>query len=189
MRERRAVFRLVMAVMVLTGLACGPCNLLSREQPTPSHQVAVSTEAAGQLESRIQQNLSGQPEQPFILRMTDTELTSLLRTKLAGYDGAPVENLVIWFTKGKMYATGRLANGLPVSADLFLIASPRIVDGKVVVEIEELTAGALPLPAFVLDAVTRSLNETINETQTGVDITAMEILEGEAILKGYRKQP
>ena len=189
MRERQAVFRLAIAAMILTGLACGPCNLLSREQPTPSHQVAVSTEAAGQLESRIEQNLSGQPEQPFILRLTDTELTSLLSSKLAEYDESPVEDLVIWFTKGKMFATGRLASGMPVSASLYMIASPRIQDGKVVVEIEELSAGSLPLPSFLLEAVTRSLNETINETQMDVDITAMEILEGEAILKGYRRQP
>lgn len=97
--------------------------------------------------------------------------------------------MVIWFTKGKMFATGRLANGMPVSANLYMIASPRIQDGKVVVEIEELSAGSLPLPSFLLEAVTSSLNETINETQMDVDITAMEILEGEAILKGYRRQP
>jgi len=188
-RERQAILRLVIAVMALAGLACGPCNLLSREQPTPSHQVAVSTEAAGQLESRIQQNLSGQPEQPFILRMTDAELTSLLGTKLAQYDESPVENLVVWFTKGKLYATGRLGNVVPISANMYVIASPRIQDGRIVIEIEKLSAGSVPIPGFVLDAVTRSLNETIYETQLDVEITALEILEGEAILRGYRKQP
>jgi uncharacterized protein YpmS len=188
-RERQAILRLVVAVLALAGLACGPCNLLSREQPTPSHQVAVSTEAAGQLESRIEQNLSGQPEQPFILRMTDAELTSLLDTKLAQYDESPVENLVVWFTKGKLFATGRLTNVVPMSANLYMIASPRIEDGKVVIEIEKLSAGTLPIPGFVLSAITRTLNETINETQLDVEITAMEILEGEAILKGYRKRP
>jgi hypothetical protein len=188
-RERHVIIRLAVAVLALASLACGPCNLLSREQPTPSHQVTVSTEAASQLESRIQQNLSGQPEQPFILRMTDAELTSLLDTKLAGYDESPVSNLVIWFTKGKLYATARLTNVVPVSASLFVVASPRIQDGKVVIDIEKLSAGALPIPGFALNAITRSLNETIGETQLGVEITAMEILEGEAILKGYRKQP
>jgi len=188
-RERQAILRLVIAVMALAGLACGPCNLLSREQPTPSHQVSVSTEAAGQLESRIEQNLSGQPEQPFILRMTDAELTSLLDAKLSQYEESPVENLVVWFTKGKLYATGRLSNVVPVSANLYVIASPRIQSGKVVIEIEQLSAGSVPVPGFVLDAITRSLNETINETQLDVEITALEILEGEAILRGYRKQP
>ena len=121
--------------------------------------------------------------------MTDAELTSLLGAKLAQYDESPVENLVVWFTKGKLYATGRLGNVVPISANMYVIASPRIQDGRIVIEIEKLSAGSVPIPGFVLDAVTRSLNETINETQLDVEITALEILEGEAILKGYRKQP
>jgi uncharacterized protein YpmS len=121
--------------------------------------------------------------------MTDAELTSLLGTKLAQYDESPVENLVVWFTKGKLYATGRLGNVVPISANMYVIASPRIQDGRIVIEIEKLSAGSVPIPGFVLDAVTRSLNETIYETQLDVEITALEILEGEAILRGYRKQP
>ena len=189
MREREVMIRLAIAMLALAGLACGPCNLLSREQPTPPHRVVVSTEASGQLESRIQQNLSGQPGQPFILRMTDAELTSLLVTKLAQYGEPPVDALMVWFTRGKLYATGRLANVVPISVRLFMIASPRVQDGKVVMDIEQLSAGSLPVPGVALNAITRSLNETINELQLGVEVNAMEILEGEAIVKGYRKQP
>jgi hypothetical protein len=181
------MIRLAIAVLALAGLACGPCNLLSREQPTPPHRVVVSTEASSQLESRIQQNLSGQPGQPFILRMTDAELTSLLVTKMAQYDEPPVSDLVVWFTRGKLYATGQLTNVVPVSVRLFMIASPRIQDGKVVMEIEQLSAGSLPVPGVALDAITRSLNETIDELQLGVEVNAIEILEGEAIVTGSRK--
>ena len=188
LREQRLI-RLVMAVLVLAGLACGPCNVLSPDQPTPPHRVVVSAEAAGQLESRIEQNLGGQPGQPFILRMTDAELTSLLATKMAQYGKAPVDSLIVWFTRGKLYATGRLANVVPVSVRLFVVASPRILDGKVVMDIEQMSAGSFPVPGFVLDAITRSLNETINELQLGVEVNAMEILEGEAIVKGLRTQP
>ena len=188
LREQRLI-RLVIAVLALAGLACGPCNVLSPDQPTPPHRVVVSAEAAGQLESRIEQNLGGQPGQPFILRMTDAELTSLLATKMAQYGKAPVDSLIVWFTRGKLYATGRLANVVPVSVRLFVVASPRILDGKVVMDIEQMSAGSFPVPGFVLDAITRSLNETINELQLGVDVNAMEILEGEAIVKGNRTQP
>jgi hypothetical protein len=188
LKERRLI-RLVIAVLALAGLACGPCSLLSRELPTPPHRVVVSTEAAGQLESRIEQNLGGQPGQPFILRMTDAEVTSLLATKMAQYGQAPVDDLIVWFTRGKLYATGRLANVVPVSVRLFVVASPRILDGKVVMDIEQMSAGSFPVPGLVLDAITRSLNETINELQLGVEVNAIEILEGEAIVKGLRTQP
>jgi uncharacterized protein YpmS len=149
----------------------------------------VSTEASSQLESRIEQNLNGQPGQPFILRMTDAELTSLLATKLAEYGDAPVDDVSVWFTRGKLYATGRLSNVIPVSVRLSMIASPRIQDGKVIMEIEEMSAGSVPLPPGALDAVTRSLNETIDELQLGVEVSAVEILEGEAIIQGTREGP
>lgn len=189
MHRRHAILRLAIAALALMSLACGPCGLLSGDQPTPSHQVTVSTEAAAQLESRIQQNLSGQPGQPFILRMTDAELTSLLDAKLAQNGEPPVQDLLVWFTKGKLYSTGQLTNVVPVSVSLYMVASPRIQSGKVVVDVEKLSVGSVPVPGFVLDAITRSLNETISEAQLDIDITAMEILEGEAILRGYRRQP
>jgi hypothetical protein len=172
---------------LLLTLACGPCNLLSRPSPTPPHPIAVSTEAASQLEARIEQNLNGQPGQQFILRMSDAEVTSLLSVELAKIDEAPVANPVLWFTKGKIYATGRLVNVIPVSADFSMVTSPHVQDGKVVITIDEISAGAVPIPRVVLDKVSQSLNQTIDELQLDVEITALEILEGEAIVKGIRK--
>ena len=187
MQRRPVLVRLILPVVLLIGLACGPCNLLSGEVPTPPHSLAVSTQVAGQLESRIQQNLSGEPGQQFILQMTDVEVTSLVATELAKYDESPVTDPQIWFTKGKIYGTGRLVNVLPIEADFFVVATARIQDGRVVVEIEESSAGALPIPDSVLETISQSINETVDELQLEVEVTALEILEGEAIVKGTRK--
>ena len=86
MQRRQTVVRVVLPLLVLLSLACGPCNLFSAAVPTPPFPIAVSTESAAQLESRINQNLSGEPGQQFIMRMTDAEVTSLVATKLAKYD-------------------------------------------------------------------------------------------------------
>jgi uncharacterized protein YpmS len=172
---------------MLWGLACGPCNLLSREVPTPPERIVVSTEAAGQLESRIQQNLSGEPGKQFILQMTDTEVTSLLATELAKYGESPVIDPKVWFTKGKVYGTGRLVNVVPIDTDFYVVATTRIEDGKIVVEISEISAGTLPLPDSVLEMISQSINETVEEIQLDVEVTALEILEGEALIKGRRK--
>lgn len=187
MHKRAKPVHLILAALVLLSLACGPCSLLSAEAPTPPHPITVSTESAEQLESRIRQNISGEPGQQFILRMTDAEVTSLLATQLAKYDESPVTDPQVWFTKGKIYGTGRLANVLPIEADFFVIASARILDGKVVVEMEEVSTGALPFPNRVLDTISQSINQTVEELQLEVDVTALEILEGEMILKGTRK--
>jgi uncharacterized protein YpmS len=177
---------LFVAMMLLT-LACGPCSLLSADLPTPPRAIAVSTESAAQLESRLQQNLGGAPGQPFIMSVTDAELTSLVATKLAQYGESPVADPQIWFTKGKIYGTGRLVNVLPIEAKFFVVASARIEDGQVKVDIEESSAGALPIPISMLDTISQSINETMNDLQLDVTVSALEILEGEAIIKGTRE--
>jgi hypothetical protein len=187
MRSRNLLVRLAIPILFLFGLACGPCNLLSGTMPTPPHPIAVSTEAANQLESRIQRSLSGEPGQQFILRVTDTEVTSLLATKLAVYDESPVADPQVWFTKGNIYGTGRLVNVLPIEADFYLVACARIQDSKVVVEIQEFSAGALPIPDSLLETISQSINETVDELQLDLEVNALEILEGEAIVRGTRR--
>jgi hypothetical protein len=174
-------------VVLFLGMACGPCNLLSADVPTPPHPIAVSTESAVQLESRIQQNLAGEPGQQFILRMTDQEVTSLVATKLAIYDESPVSEPQIWFTKGKVYGTGRLVNIVPVSTTFYVVAHPCIVDGEVEVVVETVEAGAFPIPDSVVGTLSQSVNETLQDLQLDVQVTALEILEGEIILKGIRQ--
>jgi len=185
--KRLAVLRLLAVSALLLVLACGPCNLLNAQPPTPPRPIVVSTEAAGQLESRIQQNLSGAPGQRFILTVTDAELTSMAATELAKYDESPVTGLQLWFTKGKVHGTGRMVNVLPIEVDLFLVAQARVRDGQVTLEIEEASAGDLPLPAGVLELLSQSLNETVAELQLGVEVSTLEILEGKAVIQGVRR--
>ena len=186
MQERPALVRILIAVLVLFGTACGPCNLLSADLPTPPHTITVSTEAAAQLESRIQQNLGAEPGKQFIMRMSDAEVTSLVATKLSEYDEAPVSEPQIWFTRGKIYGTGRLVNVLPLETGFYVVAMARIEDDHVVVAIEESSAGALPIPDGVLNTISQSINETVDELQLDVTVTALEVLEGEIIVKGIR---
>jgi hypothetical protein len=155
--------------------------------PTPPRPITVSTESAAQLESRIGQNLNGAPGEQFIMRMTDGEITSLVATKLAAHDESPVADPQIWFTKGKIYGTGRLVNVLPIETNFFVVASARIQDDQVVIAIEESSAGAFPIPSGVLGTISQSINETVDELQLDLNVNALEILEGEAIIKGLRQ--
>jgi hypothetical protein len=106
---------------------------------------------------------------------------------LAQYEDSPIVEPQVWFTKGKIYATGRLVNLLPVETPLHVVASAQVLDRKVVVEIEDASAGTIPLPANALEMLSQSVSETVEELQLDVDITALEILEGEAIIQGVRR--
>jgi hypothetical protein len=187
MQKQPVWVRLLVPLVLLAGLACGPCDLVAGEQPTPPRPIAISTESAGQLESRIQQNLTGEPGQQFILQMSDAEVSSLVATKLAEAEESPVAEPQIWFTRGKIYGTGKLVNFLPVQTSFYVVATARVEDGKVVVDMEETSAGAVPIPEGLLSTISQSINETVEELQLDVEISALEILEGEMIIKGERQ--
>jgi uncharacterized protein YpmS len=80
-----------------------------------------------------------------------------------------------------------LVNVLPIEADFYLVACARIQDSKVVVEIQEFSAGALPIPDSLLETISQSINETVDELQLDLEVNALEILEGEAIVRGTRR--
>jgi hypothetical protein len=106
---------------------------------------------------------------------------------LAEYGESPVADPQIWFTRGKIYGTGRLVNVLPIETNFFVVASARIQDDQVVIFIEESSAGAFPIPNGVLNTISQSINETVDELQFDLSVHALEILEGEAIIKGLRQ--
>jgi hypothetical protein len=178
---------LTISVLMLVSVACGPCSLLSGPSVTPMHPIIVSTEAAGQLEARMRQSLGGPLGQEFILSITDAEITSLLAVQLARHETSPIREPQVWFSEGKVYGTGRLTNIVPIESDLALVASVQIHDGKLRVDIEEAFAGSLPLPPSALTVLSQSLNQTVAELQWGVHVTGLDIVDGQAIVRGQRQ--
>jgi uncharacterized protein YpmS len=136
----------------------------------------------------VQQSLRGAPGQRFELSITDSEISSLVSSKLAQYGSeSPVQDPIIWFTRGKIHATGHLVNVLPVEANFYLVAQASVEDGRVVTVIERISAGSVPIPESVLGMLSRSASETIDELQLGITITGLQMLEGEVIIRGTRQ--
>lgn len=178
----------VVAALVLAGLACGPCGSLSGPVPTPPHYVSLSADLAERLEARLRQVTRGTHGQSFRLSITDSELSSLVSTKLAQYGKASaVQDPIIWFADGKVYGTGRLAHVLPVESDFYVIATASTDEGKIAISIEQARAGTMALPGSVRDMLSRSISETIDELQSDVQVTRLELLQGEAIVEGVHR--
>jgi hypothetical protein len=49
--------------------------------------------------------------------------------------------------------------------------------------------GPLPFPNRVLESASESINQTLVEMQLDLDVTTLEILEGELQLAGTRRNP
>lgn len=184
MREKRAL-RLSIAIAFLV-LACAPCGLLSGQPSTPSRPIATSTAAAQRLETQLGEALA-EDKGEFTLRLTNEEATSYLALKLEEAGGeAPISDLRVWFTPGKIHITGDFSGLVPIQAYVAIVASAEILDGELQITIEKASAGSIPLPAAVLTSLSQTINETFQESQIGFQIIDVEIGEGEMIITGRR---
>ena len=187
MHHRPRRIGLVLLLVMALSMACGPCNLLSGNLPTPPRPIDVSSEAAEDLEADLHSAANAASGAPVILRATDGEVTSLIAAELAKIDEAPVTDLQVWFTRGKINATGRLINVLPIQTAFYLEALATLSDGSLRVEIEQISAGVVPIPRSVLGTFSQTINETVDELQLDFEVTDLEILEGEIIVRGVRR--
>jgi hypothetical protein len=56
------------------------------------------------------------------------------------------------------------------------------------VEVERAQMGRFPFPHRVLESASKSINETLVEMQLDLNVTTLEILEGELQLAGTRRK-
>jgi len=178
---------LVIGLLALTILACGPCASLSRTVATPPRPIAISTPAAQRFEEKVGELLKLPPGQPFTLRVTEGELNSFLLLKLSEIESPPVTDLAVWFDEGHIHITGKFINVLPMPVRLYVVASAQVADELVQLKVEQASAGSFPIPTSLLDALSQSINETIAESALEFRITEVKIEKGELTISGFKK--
>jgi hypothetical protein len=93
----------------------------------------------------------------------------------------------VWFTAGKIYLTGTFSPFWPFSFRSLIVATAVVHNGQIQVAVERAQMGPFPFPQQVLDSASQSINETLAETQLDLQITNLQILEGELQLAGTRR--
>ncbi len=184
-RERGTVFILILMISVLL-LACIPCGLGSRDTDLPGGPVDISDEAAERLERKLTEALQENPSERFILHITDEEATSYAARGFTSEEGSPVTDPQIRFTQGKIFMAGTLTGVCPVRVRALFVASAQIVNNRFQIKVEEARLGPMPMPEGLLKPISQSLNETLADAQFEIEITEVQILEGEMIVAGRK---
>ena len=175
------------ALLVLALMACNPCSFLSGRTPQePVPTITVSAEAAQRLQDRLYQELQENPNPQFILRITNNEITSLVSQKLAESPAPPIQEPRIWFTRGRIYVSGKLVNILPSPTDSLLVASVHVEDGQIRIQFDKATIGSMNVPKLVLNELQQTVNDALATAQIDVTITEVQILEGEMVIAGRK---
>jgi hypothetical protein len=190
-QRRRTLLLVVIFTIIATGLACtlNPGNPGDIPSP-PGGQIPVSQEAA----DRLKENFNREMQQAstgdeFRLFVTNEEMTSLVALTLQASSGVPLSDPQIWFTAGRIYLTGIFSPIWPFKFRSLIVATAVVHNGQIRTQVERAQMGAFPFPQQVLESTSQTINETLAQMQMDLEVTKLQILEGELQVAGTRRPP
>ena len=188
-QQRYTALTLVGLLLLVASLACTPGD--SSELPSPpGGHVPVSQEAADRLKENFNREMQeASTGEEFRLFVTNEEITGLVATTLQNTGSVPLSDPQVWFTSGRVYMTGTFSPFWPFTFQSLIAATAVVHDGQIEVEVEEAQMGPFPFPSRALESASVSINETLAEMQLDLEISTLEILEGELQVAGTRRDP
>ncbi len=167
----------VFLISLLAGCSSGGDTAVSPLRPgTP---VPVSAEAAQRLQARVEANAAS-PQHDFRLEITAEEAASYL----AQLPDSPLTDAQVWFTSGRVYLSGTVTQ--PMRLQLATRWSTRLEDESARLVLEHASVGCFTLPKGMLSALSVTINEMIDESQTGIVLSDVQVEEGRIIVTGTK---
>jgi hypothetical protein len=186
--QRRTALSVVGLLILVVSFACAPGSAGNIPTP-PGGQIPVSQEAANRLKDNFNREMQeASSGEEFRLFVTNEEITALAALTLQNTSSVPLADPQVWFTSGRIYITGTFSPFWPFRFPSLIIATAMVRDGQVKVEVERAQMGRFPFPHRVLESASKSINETLVEMQLDLNVTTLEILEGELQLAGTRRK-
>jgi hypothetical protein len=177
---------IILALLFLTSLACSSGSSAEEIKPPGGH-IPVSEEAAERLKQNFYQALQeASNNHESQLRVTNEEMTSLFARELTETGRIPMRVPQIWFTSGRIYISGEVSPLGPLTFDSLIVATAIVDEGQLVVKVQEAQMGSFDFPEAFLESMTQTVNESLANSLIDLDITRLEILEGEIFVLGTR---
>jgi uncharacterized protein YpmS len=174
-------------LIFLTTLVLGAAMALAAvyffvTRPAPTRiaatTVPVSSAAAGNFDTKINQIIAAPPNTDVTVELTDEELTS----KFA-------QNPQVSVHDGRVFAGGKAkSDSFPVRVDLVVVAVPTAVNGKLMLRVERVESGRFPLPSNITDQIVASVqNDALINDNLPIYVDRVEVLDGKLRLTGRPK--
>lgn len=176
----------LLVVIVLVAILLAATYVLLGRSPRQLDAVTtvgVSADSARSLDNKLATaaNATG----PVSVEITDAEATSKVAETLAAQSSTPrLNSPQVNFRTGKVYLSGTTAD-TPVPVQVLITGRLVIRDGVVVMVVDTVDTGAVPLPTSMKDqlvnavAEANSLSGLVNFYATSVDV-----LDGKALIGG-----
>jgi len=118
---------------------------------------------------------------PFVLRLTQEELTSYVALRLTGL---PLQDPQVWISPGQMRATGVITEPIRTRFSVSCSVSGTPSDPRL--RFETAALEGMPVPNFMLDMLADRANQIVAQASFDVTINEIILLEGELIISGTR---
>ena len=188
-------------LIFLTTLVLGAAMALAAvyffvARPAPTRiaatTVPVSSAAAGNFDTKINQIIAAPPNTDVTVELTDEELTSkfaqTVREERVAI-GADIQNPQVSVHDGRVFAGGKAkSDSFPVRVDLVVVAVPTAVNGKLMLRVERVESGRFPLPSNITDQIVASVqNDALINDNLPIYVDRVEVLDGKLRLTGRPK--
>ena len=180
--------RLFLASIILAAAAMA-CRM-NVGGPTPAGQpIPVSTDAAGSLQQQFEQALQGTGDGgQLTLTINETQLTSLLASKLSSLPDPFITNPQVYLRDGQIQIFGKAARGY-FEANVGIVLTATIdSNGQPLVEITSADFGPIPVPEDMTSAISAMVQEAyagaLGPLATGFKLDSIVIAEGLMLLTG-----
>lgn len=181
-------FKKLAVIWILLGLVSLACSAGGTAQIAPAGgPITATQESADRLKQNFYQALQeATPTHEAQLRVTNEEVTSLFAKELTETGRIPLSHPQIWFTNGRIYLTAGVKPFGPIEFNSLIVATAVVDHGQMKVSVEEAQMGMFDFPDAILASATDTVNETLSSLLIDLDITRLEILEGEMFVVGKR---
>ena len=175
----------VTAALASAGLACS----IGLGGPTPpASPIAISNDAAGELEVIITQAIGNSQNGAVTVVITEQQLTSFVAIKMAEDPEAPIKDVQVFLRDGQViiFGTATVKN-LTAPSEIRLDVTTN-ADGEFDIKVAQADFGPLPVPGSMLDAISSGLDEALTgqfgPRATGVKISNVVVSNGQMTITG-----
>jgi hypothetical protein len=173
----------LLMLSVLGALACG-AGLNAASPTPPGGSIKVSDSAADELEKNVRNQIFDPGKKDFRISVTNQQATSYVTRRNTSL---PLENPQIWFTQGKAFIRGTYTGLCLYHPDVLIIAAPKIVNKKMVVNVQQIYVGSFALPQDWLATVSKSVTDSIEDAEINLTFDKIDILENELVITGSKR--
>jgi uncharacterized protein YpmS len=173
---------------VLAVAAQAVCCGTVLDNPTPAYTVAPPDETADRLQEQVE-TIEADNEGTFAITVTEEEVTALAVQMLEEMeDPPPISQPQVLFRDGRieLYGTIHVTDSTDVPGKLVFTLD--VQDGDLIVTVEEIDVGFLPVPESFVETAAKDLNQALDDwilsDMTDYVITAVEIGDKRAVIYG-----